>query len=64
MIRVSTDAGYTMTFLDVGPYLLGIGAVALVGGFSARPRSWGIGLMYVGVLMLLGTALVMILKML
>jgi len=53
-----------MTFLDVGPYLLGIGAVALVGGFSARPRSWGIGLMYLGVLMLLGTSLVMILQML
>ena len=45
-----------MTFLDVGPYLLG--------GFSARPRSWGIGLMYLGVIMLLGTSLIMILQML
>ena len=40
--------------------MIGIGAVALVGGFSARRHAWGVALMYVGVVVLLGTALKMI----
>ena len=41
-------------------YLIGAGAIALVGGFSARGSSWGVGLMYAGVIVLLGTTLKMI----
>jgi hypothetical protein len=44
--------------LDLG--LIAVGALALVGGFSARSRSWGVALMYAGVIVLLGTVLKMI----
>ena len=41
-------------------YLIGAGAIALVGGFSARQSAWGVALMYGGVIVLLGTTLKMI----
>ncbi|HPO19742.1 MAG TPA: hypothetical protein PLO07_11170 [Rubrivivax sp.] len=40
--------------------LIGAGALALVGGFSARRHGWGVALMYAGVIVLLGTALKMV----
>ena len=49
-----------MTFLDLGPYLIGAGAVALIAGFSARRYAGGVVVMYLGVLALLGTMLKMI----
>ena len=49
-----------MTFIDIAPYLIGVGAIALVGGFSARRYGSGIAAMYLGVILLLGTAMKMI----
>ncbi|HRH88859.1 MAG TPA: hypothetical protein PLO41_18575 [Rubrivivax sp.] len=46
--------------LDPSVYVIGVGAVALIGGFSARRYGWGVGLMYAGVITLLGTLLWMI----
>ena len=40
--------------------LIGVGALALVGGFSARRHGWGVALMYAGVIVLLGTTLIMV----
>lgn len=51
-----------MLSMDPGLFMMGVGAVALVGGFSARRYSWGVGLMYVGILVLLGTMLKMIIS--
>ncbi len=46
--------------LDPSVYVIGVGAVALIGGFSARRYGWGVGRMYAGVITLLGTLLWMI----
>lgn len=45
---------------DLDLALIAAGALALVGGFSARRHGWGVALMYVGVIVLLGTALKMV----
>lgn len=49
-----------MNSFDASLFLIGVGAVALVGGFSARRYSWGIVLMYGGLIVLLGTRLKMV----
>ena len=49
-----------MNSFDLSLLLIAVGIVALIGGFSARRYSWGVALMYGGVLVLLGTVLKMI----